>query len=58
MLVDGKRIPVTGSVLQPLTRRTSDILRVVTAAVVLGAIVVGSVVTRTEWTAQIGRAHV
>ncbi|MGB3770282.1 MAG: lysylphosphatidylglycerol synthase transmembrane domain-containing protein [Rhodococcus sp. (in: high G+C Gram-positive bacteria)] len=51
MLVDGKRIPVTGSVLQPLTRRTSDILRVVTAAVVLGAIVIGSVVTRTEWTA-------
>ncbi|KQU34839.1 MULTISPECIES: lysylphosphatidylglycerol synthase transmembrane domain-containing protein [unclassified Rhodococcus (in: high G+C Gram-positive bacteria)] len=51
MLVDGRDIPVTGSVLQPLTRRTSDILRVVTAAIVLGAIVVGSLVTRNEWTA-------
>lgn len=51
MLVDGRDIPVTGSVLQPLTRRTSDILRVVTAAVVLGVIVVGSLITRNEWTA-------
>lgn len=51
MHVDGRYVPVTGSVLQPLTRRTSDILRVVAAAVVLGAIIVGSLITRSEWTA-------
>lgn len=51
MKVDGREIPVAGSLLQPLTRRTSDILRVVFALVLLGAVIAGSVITRSEWDA-------
>ncbi|QBJ97378.1 flippase-like domain-containing protein [Rhodococcus sp. ABRD24] len=51
MRVDGREIPVTGSLLQPLARRTSDILRVVFAGVFLGAVIAGSVITRSEWDA-------
>ncbi|WP_305094063.1 lysylphosphatidylglycerol synthase transmembrane domain-containing protein [Prescottella sp. R16] len=51
MKVDGRDIPVTGSLLQPLARRTSDILRVVFALVCLGAVIGGSVITRSEWDA-------
>ncbi|WP_430331136.1 flippase-like domain-containing protein [Rhodococcus sp. ACT016] len=51
MRVDGRDIPVTGSLLQPLTRRTSDILRVVFALVFLGAVIAGSLITRSEWDA-------
>ncbi|MCL2534792.1 MAG: flippase-like domain-containing protein [Nocardiaceae bacterium] len=51
MRVDGRDIPVTGSLLQPLTRRTSDILRVVFALIFLGAVIAGSLITRSEWDA-------
>lgn len=51
MRVDGREIPVTGSLLQPLTRRTSDIVRVVLAALGVGVVVVASVITRPEWLA-------
>ena len=34
MRVDGRDIAVSGSLLQPLTRRTNDILRLVLAAAV------------------------
>lgn len=51
MRVDGRDIPVTGSLLQPLVRRTSDILRVVIALTLLGAVIAGSVITRSEWDA-------
>ncbi|WP_188544724.1 lysylphosphatidylglycerol synthase transmembrane domain-containing protein [Rhodococcoides trifolii] len=51
MRVDGREITVAGSLLQPLTRRTSDIVRVVVATVVLVAVVVTSLVTRGEWEA-------
>ncbi|UGT59216.1 lysylphosphatidylglycerol synthase transmembrane domain-containing protein [Nocardia asteroides] len=51
MRVDGREIPVTGSLLPPLTRRTSDIIRVVLAALGVGVVVVGSVITRPEWLA-------
>lgn len=51
MRVDGRDIPVTGSLLQPLARRTSDILRVVFALVFLGAVIAGSLITRSEWDA-------
>ncbi|MBY6366830.1 lysylphosphatidylglycerol synthase transmembrane domain-containing protein [Rhodococcoides corynebacterioides] len=51
MQVDGRQIPVHGNVLQPLTRRTSDILRVVASAVFLGLVIVGSVITRSQWMA-------
>ncbi|WP_031938854.1 lysylphosphatidylglycerol synthase transmembrane domain-containing protein [Prescottella defluvii] len=51
MRVDGRDIPVAGSLLQPLVRRTSDILRVVVAVILLGAVIAGSVITRSEWDA-------
>ncbi|MGH3524281.1 MAG: TIGR00374 family protein, partial [Mycobacterium sp.] len=51
MRVDGRDITVTGSLLQPLTRRTNDILRLVGAAVFLAAIIASSLTTRNEWVA-------
>lgn len=51
MRVDGREIPVTGSLLQPLNRRTSDIIRVVLAALWVGVVVAASVITRPEWLA-------
>ena len=51
MRVDGREIAVTGSVLQPLTRRTSDIVRLVLAAVLLAAVIISSLITRNEWVA-------
>ena len=35
MDVDGREVTVSGDLLQPLTRRTSDILRLITSAIVL-----------------------
>ena len=37
MRVDGRDISVSGSLLQPLTRRTNDILRLILASVFLVA---------------------
>ncbi|HEY6647155.1 MAG TPA: lysylphosphatidylglycerol synthase transmembrane domain-containing protein [Mycobacterium sp.] len=51
MRVDGRDITVSGSLLQPLTRRTNDILRVVLAAVFLAAVITSSLITRNEWVA-------
>lgn len=51
MRVDGREIPVTGSLLQPLIRRTSDILRVVVSLLLLAAVVAGSLITRNQWDA-------
>ncbi|ONM49009.1 lysylphosphatidylglycerol synthase domain-containing protein [Nocardia donostiensis] len=51
MRVDGREIPVTGSLLQPLTKRTSDIVRVVFAVLGVGVVVAGSLITRPEWLA-------
>ncbi|RVW06405.1 lysylphosphatidylglycerol synthase transmembrane domain-containing protein [Rhodococcus spongiicola] len=51
MRVDGREIPVTGSLLQPLVRRTSDILRVFVALILLAAVIAGSLITRSEWEA-------
>lgn len=51
MRVDGREIPVTGSLLQPLTKRTSDITRVVLAVLGVGVVIAGSLVTRPEWLA-------
>jgi glycosyltransferase 2 family protein len=47
--VDGREVTVTGSLLQPLTRRTSDILRLLSAAVFLGVVITGSLITRYDW---------
>ncbi|MGH3677291.1 MAG: flippase-like domain-containing protein [Mycobacterium sp.] len=49
MRVDGREITVSGSLLQPLTRRTTDILRLVLAAVFLAAVITSSLITRYEW---------
>lgn len=51
MRVDGRDIPVTGSLLQPLTRRTSDIIRVALAALWVAVVIAGSLITRPEWLA-------
>ena len=51
MRVDGRDITVSGSLLQPLTRRTNDILRLVLAAVFLAAVITSSLITRYEWVA-------
>jgi glycosyltransferase 2 family protein len=51
MRVDGREISVSGSVLQPLTRRTNDILRLILAAVFLATVITGSLITRPRWVA-------
>src|SRR6478735_12543313 len=51
MRVDGREIAVTGSLLQPLTRRTNDIIRVILATLFLGTIIMSSLITRNEWDA-------
>lgn len=51
MRVDGRDITVSGRLLQPLTRRTNDILRLVLAAVFLAAVITSSLITRNEWVA-------
>ena len=51
MRVDGREITVSGSLLQPLTRRTSDILRLLLAAIFLGVVITSSLITRYDWVA-------
>lgn len=49
MRVDGRDVSVSGNLLQPLTRRTNDILRLVLAALLLAAVISGSLITRGQW---------
>ena len=51
MRVDGREISVTGNLLQPLTRRTNDILRLILAAVFLAIVITSSLITRPRWVA-------
>lgn len=51
MRVDGREVSVTGSLLQPLTRRTNDILRLILAAVFLAIVITSSLITRPRWVA-------
>lgn len=51
MRVDGRDITVSGSLLQPLTRRTNDIVRVVLSALFLVVVIASSLTTRSEWVA-------
>lgn len=51
MRVDGREIPVAGSLLQPRVRRTSDILRVVLSALLVAVVIAGSLITRPQWEA-------
>lgn len=49
MRVDGRGVTVVGSLLQPLTRRTNDIVRLALAALFLAVVVTSSVITRSDW---------
>jgi uncharacterized membrane protein YbhN (UPF0104 family) len=49
MRVDGREISVSGSLLQPVTRRTNDILRLILATVFLAGVITSSVITRPRW---------
>ncbi|MDZ4233072.1 MAG: TIGR00374 family protein, partial [Dietzia sp.] len=51
MRVDGRDIVVSGSLLQPLTRRTNDIVRLMLATAFLGVVITSSLITRYEWEA-------
>jgi hypothetical protein len=51
MRVDGREISVSGNLLQPLTRRTNDILRLMLASLFLALVITGSVITRPQWVA-------
>jgi uncharacterized protein (TIRG00374 family) len=49
MRVDGRVVTVSGSLLQPLTRRTNDILRLALAVVFLAVVIASSLITRPRW---------
>jgi uncharacterized protein (TIRG00374 family) len=51
MRVDGREIAVSGSLLQPLTRRTNDIIRLGFATAFLIFVITSSLITRNEWEA-------
>ncbi|HLR98455.1 MAG TPA: flippase-like domain-containing protein [Mycolicibacillus parakoreensis] len=51
MRVDGDEIEVTGDLLQPLTRRTGDLLRLAAALGLLAVVIASSLITRPEWVA-------
>lgn len=51
MRVDGRDIVVTGKLLQPMSRRTNDILRLALAALFLATVIASSLITRYEWVA-------
>ncbi|ODR08023.1 hypothetical protein BHQ15_09680 [Mycolicibacillus koreensis] len=51
MRVDGREIEVTGELLQPLTRRTGDLLRLAAALGLLALVIASSLITRPEWVA-------
>src|ERR1700754_3436248 len=51
MRVDGREVAVAGNLLQPLLRRTNDIVRFALAAVFLVAVITSSLITRNDWVA-------
>ncbi|HEX5144821.1 MAG TPA: lysylphosphatidylglycerol synthase transmembrane domain-containing protein [Mycobacterium sp.] len=51
MRVDGRDISVSGSLLQPPTRRTTDIIRLTAAAILLAIVIISSLITRNDWVA-------
>ena len=51
MRVDGRQVAVSGRLLQPLTRRTNDILRLALATLFLAAVIASSLITRRDWVA-------
>src|SRR6516165_11407913 len=51
MRVDGRYISVSGDLLQPLNRRTNDIIRLVASVVFFAIVIAGSLITRPQWVA-------
>ena len=51
MRVDGREVSVSGSLLQPLARRTNDILRLAASIVFLVVVITSSLITRPQWEA-------
>ena len=51
MRVDGREVTVAGNLLQPLLRRTNDIVRFAFAALFLVTVVTSSLITRNDWVA-------
>src|SRR6201993_1441459 len=51
MRVDGRDISVSGNLLQPLTRRTNDIIRLVASVAFFAIVIAGSLITRPQWVA-------
>ena len=51
MRVDGREVSVSGSLLQPLTRRTNDILRLAASVTFLAVVITSSLITRPQWEA-------
>ncbi|HTY35104.1 lysylphosphatidylglycerol synthase transmembrane domain-containing protein [Mycobacterium sp.] len=51
MRVDGREISVSGNLLQPLTRRTNDLLRLAASVVFFAIVIAGSLITRPQWVA-------
>lgn len=51
MRIDGRELAVSGSLLQPLIRRTNDILRLTLSGAFLLLVVTSSLITRNEWEA-------
>src|SRR5246500_4934492 len=51
MRVCGGAISVSGCLLQPLTRRTNDIIRLVATVVFFAIVIAGSLITRPQWVA-------
>src|ERR1700759_391924 len=49
MFVDGREIRVSGSLLQPLTRRTNYMPRVALSGALLAVVITSSLITRTRW---------
>src|ERR1700744_5475664 len=49
MQVDGREVTVSGSLPQPPTPRTNDILRVVLSGAFLAVVITSSLITRTRW---------
>jgi uncharacterized protein (TIRG00374 family) len=47
--VDGREITIAGNLLQPLTRRTTDIVRLALATLFLAIVVFSSLITRSDW---------
>ena len=51
MRVDGRDISVSGDLLQPLNRRTNDIIRLAASTVFFAIVIAGSLITRPQWVA-------